>query len=603
MLPALAVALAPVAVGAGLGLGPAFGDRGAGPAATFAVSAAATVVVLELLPASAASTGGWALVIFLAALVGPALLERVASGLSHRVAAALSVVGVLAHQLLDGVEIGTMWSTSAAAGVALSVAAHSIPLVAVVVQPFAKRWRLALGVSVALLAATGLGVVGGQLGAHALPGATTWLPAAIGGLLLHVIWHTLDAPPPRTTAHRTLEMLALVGGVALPLLLGHAHDHGTDHLTESLVDLSLETAPMLLLGLALGAALQAVGPQISDRWLRSGSRVGQALRGALVGAPLPLCACSVLPVSEGLRQRRAGAALVVAFLLATPELGIETFTLSLRFLGLPLSALRLVGAVVAALVAAVVIARNVPESPVVPPTMPSVAAGGNRWRASLHALDELVYHIGPWVAVGVVTAALINAFVTPEQTAALAATGLDLPLVSALAVPSYVCATSATPLAGVLWSKGLSAGAVLAGLLLGPATNVATLAFLTRAYGRKATVRGLVAFVAVVWALGALATVTLPAAPQLALDAVETHVHGWVAWAAGAVLSVLAARSVWQVGPRAWFASLADLSGAATPHPTGGHHSHSHHHHHHHGHGHSHGHHHQPAEHEPPANR
>lgn len=589
MLTALAVVLAPVALGALLGLWPAFGKKGAGPASTFAVSAAATVVVTELLPASAAAAGGWALLVFLAALVAPAMLERVLRGRGHAVTSALGLVGVLLHQALDGVEVGMLWDSPAGPGVAFGVAAHGVPLVAVVVQPFAHRRAIALSVGAALLLATGLGALAGQAGAGSLPDTAAWLPALVAGLLLHVIWHTLDAPPPRSRRARSAELFALVAGVAVPLVLpelGPGHSHGDPTLLPFLLDLTLETAPMLLVGLVLGALLQTLGPQIPARWLASNSRFGSALRGALVGAPLPLCACSVLPVSEGLRQKRASAALVVAFLLATPELGIETFVLSLQFLGLPLSVFRLVGAVVASLVAALVVARYAPVQASGTADLPGASGGQDRWRAAVHALDELVYHIGPWVAVGVVTAALIEVFVTPELSLALASTGLDLPLVSLLAVPSYICATSATPLAGVLWAKGLSSGAVLAGLLLGPATNVATLAFLRRAYGNKATVRGLAAFVAVVWTFAVLATLLLPGAPPLAAEDAHDHDFGWLTWTATALLAALGLRNVWQVGPRAWFASLADASGTAHASGLGDAHGHSHSH----GHGHSHGH-------------
>ena len=72
-----------------------------------------------------------------------------------------------------------------------------------------------------------------------------------------------------------------------------------------------------------------------------------------MGAPLPLCSCSVLPISAGLKARGAGPALIVAFLLATPELGLETFALSVKFLGWEMAWLRLGGALFVAFAAAV----------------------------------------------------------------------------------------------------------------------------------------------------------------------------------------------------------------------------------------------------------
>ena len=81
----------------------------------------------------------------------------------------------------------------------------------------------------------------------------------------------------------------------------------------------------------------------------------------------------------------------------------------------------------------------------------------------------------------------MQATLTQDALVSMAGSGADIFVVTLLAVPSYVCASSATPLAAVLLAKGISPGAVLCGLLLGPATNLATLAWLRRAYGPRAT--------------------------------------------------------------------------------------------------------------------
>ena len=113
---------------------------------------------------------------------------------------------------------------------------------------------------------------------------------------------------------------------------------------EALVELTVETAPLLLFGLLIGAMLQTFGSKLPMTWLRAGNPAQQAIRGALVGAPLPICACGVLPLAQSLKQRGAGPALVVAFLLATPELGVESFVLSVRFLGWPFAVFKVFSA-------------------------------------------------------------------------------------------------------------------------------------------------------------------------------------------------------------------------------------------------------------------
>ena len=158
-------------------------------------------------------------------------------------------------------------------------------------------------------------------------------------------------------------------------------------------------------------------------------------------------------------------------------------------------------------------------------------------------------------AVDAVAAAYVEAMLPLDSLEALGAGGLDIVVVSLVAVPSYVCAGSATPLAATLLAKGLSPGAVLAGLLLGPATNVATLGFLRAAYGLRATVAGLVATVAAVWIMALALNLTPLGAHVAAAPAVE-HPATLFEIAATAAMAALVLWSLWRGGVRTWLAEL-----------------------------------------------
>ncbi len=590
MLVAVLAAVIPVLVGSLLATSPRLlSPSRLGPARTFALFSALAVVLAELLPSAAAETGALALGLFALGLVVPAVAERIVRGRpgEHSTAGEeIAFAALCLHQLVDGVEVGVAWSLSAGAwAVTLAIAAHSVPLLAAVLLEFARHGarRNALLRGALLAVCTGAGAAVGQSGAELLPGAETWLPAVLAGLLIHVLWHQHDEVRAATASGRWADLLGAVAGFALPLSLmelGAHHPAGTDRFLSSLWDLGMDTAPMLLLGLLLGALVQSLGARIPGAWLRSRGVVSDALRGAVVGAPLPLCACSVLPLSEALVRRRAGAALVVAFLLATPELGVETFALSVRFLGFEFALLRLIGAVLVAGAAAVAVGWSLRAESA--PTLEDLDVGEESpfFQRLWSAFEELLVHIGPFVVAGLVLAALVDAFVRADQVAELASSGWDLPVVTAISVPMYVCASSATPLAAVLWAKGLTPGAVLAGLLLGPATNVATFGFLLKSYGARAVVAGLSTFVGLTWALAFLATAVLPASPPDTLAIVAEHFPGPLTYAATAALVALLFRSAWSVGPRAWLAEIT---------PTGGHgHGHGHEHGHGHGHGHEH---------------
>jgi uncharacterized membrane protein YraQ (UPF0718 family) len=588
MLPLLLAAMLPVALGAGLALGPGLSQRWRGPATAFAVAVALSVVLNELLPHAGETLGPVALGLFALGLVGPGLLERIggrlASGRRGVLGAELGFGGLVLHQVLDGVQIGGSAQLGESAwGVALAVAAHSVPLIAAVTLGFARRdgTRKAGLRAVVLVAVTGLGTGLGGLGTALLPEqGLAWVSALVGGLLLHVLWHDLWESPPETPLHRGLELAAFGLGFALPVFVVESHAEHAEHLgqglpfIEQLQHMIIEVAPLVLGGVLLGALVRATWTGVSEAWVSGRSEPLQALRGLVLGAPLPLTACSLLPVAERLRQRRASAALVLAFLLMAPQLGLEALGLGWGLMGWRFTLLRLGVAALSATAGALVLASQVGRAAPIAEEV-ALAPSTSLPRRALVALDETLVHVLPWVLVGLAVAAAVQTFVPDLGGDSWLQTGL----VAVLSLPLYVCGSGATPVAGVLWQKGLASPAVMALLVLGPGMNLASLAFLARAYGRRAMLLSIGAFVVVGLAGSVALAWLLPAAP---LDL--PVLHPLLTHLSALVLLTLLVRSLWQAGPRAWLAVLGDLGGPGTGHD----HRHDHSHGHEHGHGHGH---------------
>lgn len=604
---AVVVAIAATALGALLGLQKNVASR-AGAVQTFAVVASIVVVLGELLPESLSEIGLWALLAFGLGIAVPSIVDRVAhararggSKLGHAFGLEVGYLGLLVHKVGDGIGLGLfagpMHDGHDHANVLLAIGVHSVPMTALVVLVFRSR----KGVAMALVRAAGIAAAmllgifvpwyaeGGTFAA-----ISPFVTAATAGLLLHVLghfWHESGRP---TAQSRLVDFAALLGAFVFLGLGGHAHAGG-DHdvgarAAHALLDLTFDTAPTLLFGLVLAALLQSVGAKWPMRWTRGGSRLAQASRGAIFGAPLPVCSCGVLPLAHTFRARGAGPAFVLAFLIATPELGIDSFALTVRFLGLPFALVRLGAALLVAMVAAVIFAgviekRSPANSEVC--SSCSTSEGSDRpWHVrALRSFDELVLHTVPWTIVGLLFAAYVQAAVPSDGLVSARGAGLDVILVSLLAVPTYVCAASATPLAAVLLDKGLSSGAVLAALLLGPATNVATVGWLRRAYGGRATFVALAGLIAVSWAI-AFGLNASPLDIQPLTASGEADSHGVGATLAALALAAAALASVYRHGLRTFLGSLVGSSG----------HDHAHHddahppHHHGHGHGHAHAH-------------
>lgn len=627
MLGPMIVTLGAVGVGATLALVTTRGHVLLGALRTFAAIAVVAAVLIQLLPEAVQELGGAGLAAFAGALVLPQLLAMLAAklargaGVSARgVGVDLGFYGFLLHQWAEGLALGTFVSDEHAAhghgDLVLGMAAHTVPLTAVfVAATLASRGRRAAVVRTgALLGATALGfLAAGTISASHVAGVLPWLSAAVAGFLCHILLHDEGLSVRRTPLAGALDVVGGLCGVALPWWAAGLHEHSShaehgglrDALADAFFGLATATAPMLLLGLVLGAGLQVIGSRIPGRYIGTGGVVRQAWRGIRTGASLPLCACGALPLADALRQRGAGAAFVVAFLVTAPELGPETLLLTAGFGGMPFAAVRLVAALVLAFVAAVAFGR-----------LARVGAGDHdhaeahdarsndarsnddarpraRWSDALAYFDELLLHIGPWALVGLVAAAYVQAGIPAGSLAGFAGTGLDLVVVALLVLPIYVCAATATPLAGVLVLKGLSPGAALVGLLVGPATSVAAIGMLRRGYGGRAVALGLAVLVGVSILLGALVNaLEVPVTPIVVLEPPSGREWISVSTAAMAVLVVMLLRQLWRWGPHPWF-EILDAGSHGFGHGHGEHdpdHHPGHAHGHAHGHGHAHAH-------------
>ena len=65
-----------------------------------------------------------------------------------------------------------------------------------------------------------------------------------------------------------------------------------------------------------------------------GSRgIWPILKASLFGVPLPLCSCGVIPVSVSLHKHGASKGSTIAFLLSTPQTGVDSILVTLSFPG------------------------------------------------------------------------------------------------------------------------------------------------------------------------------------------------------------------------------------------------------------------------------
>lgn len=260
------------------------------------------------------------------------------------------------------------------------------------------------------------------------------------------------------------------------------------------VSLLLEMAPYLLLGFLVAGLLHAfVPPSFFSRHL-SGSGFRPVVNSALMGVPLPLCSCGVIPTAMGLRKSGASRGATVSFLISTPQTGVDSILATAATMGLPMALMRPVIAFVTAIFGGSLVSRFCPE-PAQAKTVAAVADERRRgFRARIadalhYGFVDMMQDVGKWLTIGLVLAGIIavavpDGFLTGLRDYPL----LNMLLILVVAVPMYVCATGSIPVAMALMLKGLSPGAALVFLMAGPATNAAAMIVIGKALDRRAMV-------------------------------------------------------------------------------------------------------------------
>lgn len=561
----------------------------------FVVVAIMGLVVVEVLPHAFAVASGWAVLAALLGLLLPerleGLLQRASRGAAaenvHAAALVLGVLGLGLHAAMDG---AALHHGAEDGSLALAVIVHRLPVGLAVwwlLEPAHGALRAA-----AALALVMTGTVGGFFAAEAADAlahqrALGLFEALVGGSLLHVVLHRSFALPMLASGRRwaTVGGLLALGTIGATLYGApdHGHDHGSTEALEVLLQLTVESAPALLLAYVLAGVIAVWMPRAGLRWMARGGVVAQAARGVAFGLPIPLCSCGVVPVYRSLVLRGVPPAAALGFFVATPEIGIDAVLLSLPLLGADLTIARVVAAFLVAVAVGALVGRGLKSADVAAePAGPRIGLREGLRQATHVGLVEVVDATAPWIAFGLIVAAVAHPLLDADALGAVPRAA-QVPLLALAGLPVYVCASGATPLVALMLAHGASPGAALAFLLTGPATNVTTFGLLRDLHGRGVALGFGAAVAGAAVVLGWTLDAVWPGAQ--AVTVLEHHEEqGWFGLLAAAALLVLFAGSVTRMGPRGFLTAVLPAV------PGGGGHGHDHAHDHGHGHDHDHAH-------------
>lgn len=275
----------------------------------------------------------------------------------------------------------------------------------------------------------------------------------------------------------------------------------------------------------------------------------------------------------GLRRSGASKSATTAFLISTPETGIDSISISYALLGPFMAIIRPIAATISAIVAAMLVLisdkdKGTPTSTTDTTQQSACCSSGcgcssksvtetktepsllnKLWQGQRYAFSELIEDLSLWLIAGLVASALIVTFVPSSALAEISRGPWAMLAMAVVGVPMYICASASTPLAAGLMLAGVSPGAVLVFLLAGPATNMATLGIVHKEMGKRALVSYLTGVVGVAIIFGYLTNFMVDAFSidiQAELASSNTLLPASISWLSGALLAAIIANDLWK---------------------------------------------------------
>lgn len=335
--------------------------------------------------------------------------------------------------------------------------------------------------------------------------------------------------------------------------------------------LLLESSVYVLFGLLVSGLLRVfLNPASVSRHFGQG-RFISVFKAALLGIPIPLCSCGVLPAAVSLKKQGANKGATTAFLISTPESGVDSIAITYALLDPIMTVARPI--IAFAMATAAGLAENIfhstdsdsSEAPDLVCPVDGCCDGkscspeahqrhhtsGEKVKAGLSfAFTEVWSDMAPWFLVGLLLAGLITVAIPGEMISRHLGGGLPSMLIMlAVGIPLYICATASTPIAAALIVKGISPGAALVFLMAGPATNITSLTVLVGILGKRATAIYL-ATIALSAVLFGLALdqfyLTFGFSAQAVVGQASEVIPAWTQWAGAVILLILSVKPVYR---------------------------------------------------------
>ncbi len=260
---------------------------------------------------------------------------------------------------------------------------------------------------------------------------------------------------------------------------------------ENIWSTTLALSFWLLVGLLIAGILHVIVPDsFVRRHLGHSKGAWAVFKAVIFGVPMPLCSCGVIPAALGIKKQGAGDGASIGFLISTPQTGIDSIMVSASMLGLPFAIFKLASAFVIG-IAGGLWAYFFDENDIENPKNNEDKNNDNKKRGFadifVFAIDDLLKMVWKWLVFGVIISAAISTWLPHDFFTNYLPDNIivEMLIVLLISLPMYICATASVPIAAALVTAGMPTGAALVFLMAGPASNVATIGAVYRAFGLK----------------------------------------------------------------------------------------------------------------------
>jgi uncharacterized membrane protein YraQ (UPF0718 family)/copper chaperone CopZ len=309
-----------------------------------------------------------------------------------------------------------------------------------------------------------------------------------------------------------------------------------------------EMSPYLLMGFLFAGLFRVVFPRRVITRYMGGRNLMSVVNASLLGIPLPLCSCGVLPTGIGFYRNGASRGSTISFLISTPQTGVDSILATYSLLGLPLAIIRPLVALATGVFGGLLGNLSDRNGPVERAGQMEPEEKHERTLRELfrYGFVELLQDISRWLILGMLAAALLSVLIPADFfTQTVSNEYLALLIMLLVSVPLYICATGSIPIAAVLLMKGLAPGAALVLLMAGPATNIATIAVIGNVLGKRTLRIYLTSIIGGALLFGIMINELVPrewitgGIRSLSEGAMHEHTTGAFRWISSAMLMLL----------------------------------------------------------------